>query len=80
VDTEIYDHSFANFVPQLLRHTDLPDVVATLAPRRVRLGGTVDAGGNRMDGAAVRGLYPGGHISVLDKASWDLDVLSGWKA
>ena len=80
VDTEIYDHSFANFVPQLLRHTDLPDVVATLAPRRVRLAGTVDAGGNRMDGAAVRGLYPGGHISVLDKASWDLDVLSGWKA
>jgi hypothetical protein len=62
VDTEIYDHSFANFVPQLLRHTDLPDVVATLAPRRVRLAGTVDAGGNRMDGAAVRHIYPGSHI------------------
>lgn len=80
IDTEIYNYSFANFVRGLLLHTDLPDVVATLAPRRVRLAGTVDAGGNRMDGAAVRSIYPGGHISVLDKPSWDLEVLSDWKA
>jgi hypothetical protein len=80
VETEIYDHSFANFVPGLLRHTDLPDVVAKLAPRRVRLAGTVDGGGNRMDVAAVRSIYPGGHVTALDKASWDLEVLSNWKA
>jgi len=63
-----------------LRHTDLPEVVATLAPRRVRMAGTVDAGDNRMDSAAVRGIYSGGHVSVIDKPSWDLEVLSGWKA
>jgi hypothetical protein len=80
VDTEIYDHSFANFVPNMLRHTDLPDVVSSLAPRRVRLAGTVDGGGNRMAAAAVRSIYPGGHISVLDKPGWDLEVLTGWKA
>jgi hypothetical protein len=80
VDTEIYDHSFANFVPDLLRHTDLPDEVAKLAPRRVRLAGTVDAGGNRMDGAAVRSIYPGGHLTVLDKPGWDVEALSNWKS
>jgi len=79
VDTEIYDHSFANFVPDMLRHTDLPDVLAKLAPRRVRVAGTVDAGGSRMDAAAVRSVYPGGHVSVLGQPSWDLDVLSDWK-
>jgi hypothetical protein len=78
VDTESYDHSFANFVPNLLRHTDLPEVVATLAPRPVTLAGAVDAEGRAMDSAAVKGLYGGEHVSVREKAGWDLDALSGW--
>ena len=79
VDTEIYDHPFANFVPNLLRHTDLPDAVAQLAPRRVRLAGTVDAAGNRMDAGAVRGVYAGEHVAVAEKTGWDLETLSGWQ-
>jgi dienelactone hydrolase len=78
VDSESYNHSFANFVPSLLRHTDLPDVVASLAPRRVTLAGTVDAEGNAMQGDAVRRIYSGGHVTVRDKDDWDADVLSGW--
>lgn len=78
VDTENYDYPFANFVPSLLRHTDLPEVVATVAPRRVTLAGTVDGAGHDMESAAVRGIYSGGHVTVQDKASWDIDVLSGW--
>jgi len=39
----------------------------------------VDAGCLRMDGATVRGIYPGGHISVLEQPSWDLEILSNWK-
>jgi hypothetical protein len=80
VDTEDYDCSFANFVPNLLRHTDLPDVAASLAPRPVTLAGTVDASGSAMASAAVRGIYSGGHVTVRDKADWDLDALSGWSA
>jgi hypothetical protein len=78
VDTESYDHSFANFVPGLLRHTDLPEVVASLAPRRVTLAGTVDARDNRMDAAAVRNLYAGGHVTIAEKPNWDVEALSGW--
>jgi len=80
VDAESYSHSFANFVPGLLLHTDLPDVVASLAPRHVTLAGTVDAQGDAMDSAAVRGIYSGGHVAIRDKGDWDLDALSGWKA
>jgi cephalosporin-C deacetylase-like acetyl esterase len=78
VDTENYDCAFANFVPNLLRHTDLPDVAAKLAPRRVTLAGTVDAAGHTMESGAVRGIYGGEHVTVRDKADWDVDVLTGW--
>jgi dienelactone hydrolase len=80
VDTENYDHSFANFVPNLLRHTDLPDVAASLAPRRVTLAGTVDGSGNAMETATVRGIYSGGHVTVRDKSDWNIDALSGFSA
>jgi hypothetical protein len=78
VDTESYDHTFANFIPDLLRHTDLPEVAASLAPRPLTLAGAVDAEGRALDIAAVKGLYGAEHISVRDKADWNLDTLSGW--
>ena len=78
VDTESYDCSFANFVPSLLRHTDLPSVAALLAPRHVTLAGTVDATGRSMDSGAVRAIYAGSHVAIRDKADWDVVVLSSW--
>ena len=35
VQTENYHHPFANFVPGILEHTDLPDILAELKPTRV---------------------------------------------
>ena len=78
VDSESYDYTFTNFIPNLLRHTDLPEVVASLAPRPLTLAGAVDAEGRAMDVAVVKGLYAGEHVSVRDKADWNLDTLSGW--
>ena len=77
LDTEAYDCSFASFVPGLLRHTDLPDVAATVAPRHVTLAGTVDAADHTMESGAVRAIY-GSHTTVRDKADWDVDALSNW--
>ena len=57
VETENHGHPFANFVPELLRHTDLPEVAAALAPRRVVLAGAVDARNKRMEAEAVRRIY-----------------------
>jgi len=78
VEAENYEHPLANFVPNLLRHTDLPDLTAGLAPRRVTLAGTVDGSGSAIDSGAVRALYSGSHVTVRDKADWDVDTLSSW--
>jgi dienelactone hydrolase len=80
VETENYDHSFANFVPGMLRHTDLPEVVQSLAPRPVTLAGSVDGGGSTMASAAVHRIYSGQHVTVRDKGDWSIDALSSWKA
>jgi hypothetical protein len=80
VETENYDHSFANFVPGMLRHTDLPDVVQSVAPRPVTLAGSVDAGGSTMASTAVHRIYTGEHVTVRDKGDWSIDALSSWKA
>jgi len=71
VDTEDYNHPFGNFVPNLLLHTDLPEMAATMAPRRVILAGTVDGAGRKMAPADVRRQYSGTNVEVLPEAQWD---------
>ncbi len=71
VETEEYDAAFGNFVPRLLLHTDLPEVAASLAPRRLRLAGTVNGAGAALPAAEVRRVYPGDHVEVSEKARWD---------
>ena len=48
VATEDYRLAFSNFVPNLLMHTDLPQVAASVPPRRIVLGGSVNAAGHRV--------------------------------
>jgi hypothetical protein len=80
VDTESYNHPFANFVPGLLNHTDLPDVVAALAPRRVHLAGPVDAKGTVPKLETVRSMYAAanaaGNLVVSDAAKWNVETLT----
>jgi hypothetical protein len=44
VESAEYSHTFANFVPDVLRKTDLPQIARSLAPRRVVNGDAWDAG------------------------------------
>jgi len=76
VETEDYRAPFANFVPGILRHTDLPEIAASLAPRRVCLAGTLNAAGKTMDVSAVLAVYgEHRHIVVRREATWDLAAL-----
>ena len=79
VDTEMYDHPFANFVPGFLQHTDLPEVMASIAPRRVTLAGTVNAKGKTMEVESARQIYAGanqgGNISMQSDAGWTVERL-----
>jgi dienelactone hydrolase len=78
VDTEDYFYPFANFVPNLLQHTDLPDVIAGLAPRPVTLAGSVDAAGKRAPGKLVSDIYKAaGNVRVLDRADWSAEAFMG---
>jgi dienelactone hydrolase len=69
-DTEDYKHSFANFVPEFLNHTDIPEITAGLAPRRVILAGTVDAGGATLETASVAKVHTATNIVLEPKADW----------
>jgi hypothetical protein len=71
VETEVYKYPFGNFVPNLLAHTDLPELTAGLAPRRVTLAGAVDGAGNRLPVDAVRGEFSGvANIRVVLEPAW----------
>jgi hypothetical protein len=75
VETERYSAPFGSFVFGMLQHADLPDVAASLAPRRVCLAGAVDAAGGTLEVAAVRAVYGGEHIVVRGEAIWDAEAL-----
>ena len=81
VDTEDYNHPFSNFVPNLLLHTDLPELAASMTPRRVTLAGAVDGAGRTMAAEEVRKQYSGAaHIDVLANAQWDAASILGTAA
>lgn len=75
VETERYSAPFGNFVFGMLLHTDLPEIAASMAPRRVCLAGTVNAAGDTLEAAAVRQIYRGEHIVLRPEAKWDAEAL-----
>lgn len=70
-----YTESFANFLPGVLRETDLPRVAQTLAPRRLVLAGAVDGRGTPLPLDQVRAAY-GPAAEVRAGAAWNLPALS----
>ncbi len=71
VDTQDYNHPFSNFVPKLLLHTDLPEIIASMAPRRVVLAGPVDGAGRTLPLEDARKQFSAAHVEVLERAVWD---------
>jgi dienelactone hydrolase len=77
LETEFYRQPLANFGWDLFRRTDLPLLAAGSAPRPVHLAGAVDAAGNRMDLAALRGIYVSQNIRISSDPAWDEATLIG---
>ncbi|QOY87287.1 alpha/beta hydrolase family protein [Paludibaculum fermentans] len=79
VETEDYRHSLADFVPGVLGQTDLPELVAQLAPRKVVLGGMVDAAGKPHSLEAGKTIYAAalqrGHVEFRAEPGWSLETL-----
>ena len=76
VETENYTHPLANFVPDVLRHTDLPNLAASIAPRKVTLAGVVDAAGKPIATERVKEIYAAPNIEIRPEEAWDIDSLS----
>ena len=72
VETEEYGHTLANFVPDVLRKTDLPQIARSIAPRTVIVAGAVDAAGRTAP--AAQSVY----ANYRERAGWDLASLTGW--
>jgi hypothetical protein len=60
-----------------MRHTDLPEVAASVAPRRVILAGVIDAAGRKMDIGAVTRIYASAHsVQTLPEGAWNATALA----
>jgi len=77
VDTESYTYPLGNFVPGVLRHTDLPGLAAAIAPRRVVLAGAVDAAGRKLPVVEVRDEYGAANVDVRPDAVWSAEAMLG---
>jgi cephalosporin-C deacetylase-like acetyl esterase len=72
---EEYSHPFSNFVPSILKYTDLPEMAGGIKAK-VTLGGAVDARGKAIPLDEVRSLYPVARIH--DDPAWTLERLSAF--
>jgi dienelactone hydrolase len=74
LERDQYNTPLANFIPGILRHTDLPEIASAIAPRPIVLAGAVDGAGKTMDAARVRALYAE-NADVRPRARWDEEIL-----
>ncbi len=62
--TENYEHPFANFLPGILRTTDLPQIAASIAPRPITLTALSDP--------TAASLYSAPNIKIVNTPPWAL--------
>jgi dienelactone hydrolase len=69
-ESETYTQPLANFVPDVLRYTDLPEIARSLAPRPVTVAVAVDASGRPLRRAQAP------YSDFREDAAWDFAALS----
>ncbi len=70
VESETYSQTLANFVPGILRSTDLPQIARSIAPRKVIVAGAVNATGRILPPSQVP------YADYREKPAWDFETLS----
>ena len=76
VDNETYSYPLGNFAPNLLLHTDLPDLAKATAPRKIVLAGAVDAAGSKLPVTEVRTEYRNApNVEVRSESTWTADAI-----
>jgi dienelactone hydrolase len=79
VQTEVPNYPFANYVPDVLNHIDLPEIAASIAPRKVVLAGSIDAEAKALTSDGMRTLYGAAatarNVAVVPNADWSANAL-----
>lgn len=75
LETENYRQPLSIFAWDLFRFTDLPELAAQAAPRRIHLASSVDAANNRIDLSVLRKIYPAKNIEISAEPRWDENAL-----
>lgn len=77
IEGDEYKEPFANFLPGVLTHTDLPVMANAVgvAPRRAVIAGAVDARGRTLAVERARQIYGSG-IEIRSQAEWSFATLS----
>jgi dienelactone hydrolase len=75
VDSERYKQPLANFLPNVLAHTDLPQLAASIAPRPVHLSRPTGAAGEPLQLDAVHRIYPHSNIELSSEGGWNIERL-----
>lgn len=82
--TESYSYPFSAFIPNILAHTDLPEMIAAFAPRRVQMAAAINGNGNRVPSPEVKHVYASalaaGHFGIRDDEGWDASSLAAFFA
>jgi hypothetical protein len=77
-----YDHPFANFVVGILMHTDLPEIVAGIAPRKVVIAQAVDGRGTPLALTRATEVYSSAlsrqHLTIRERADWTANGLASF--
>jgi cephalosporin-C deacetylase-like acetyl esterase len=77
IETEDYSYPFANFIPGIAGYMDLPEIIRTLAPRKVTLAGSLNAAGRALGVSMERKMFEeAAHVAILDRARWDAAAFS----
>lgn len=80
IENEDYKHPLANFAPGILAHTDLPEIAASLAPRRTILAGLVDGKARPISLASAQQVYKpataSGHLEIREQSEWSASALA----
>jgi len=76
IETESYRHSLADFIPGILVHTDLPEIAAAFAPRRVVIAGAVNAAGMSHTVEEARGIF----ATALGREGFEIRRGADWGA
>lgn len=67
IETPIHRHAYEQVIPGVIRRFDLPDLVAALAPRTVRIASLVDAMGDAVPAKIATELYGARMVAANDR-------------